>query len=347
MPDTDLESGEAEPSPLFRWQELHESSRRFAHAAAENFSPGDAAFFFLHAGASVELGVKAALCKVSPVLLVEGGSRFKDTSLVRLLGYEAAPPPTGRQAQPGSVERVLFTVGFEQALVRFALIYGDQGLKVTPAQLAELKAARDVTAHGSMGAGPVSDAMDRILVTLSTVHSVLAPLLGTSPEQFWAGHHRLIERVVASSQRSLTDQVRALYDAAQARFQAKYADVDPDGLQAILDAADERVQPAKGTMYRKCPVCGASGIAHERPEKEVRTTRRGGRKVVRGWRATDFRCGVCRLVLDSEELIAAAPDFEAFDDASPEDDMSLLDIWAGDYGPENLDDDDRRLLDWP
>lgn len=182
--------------PPFKWNDFWDTARRFAHAAAENYSPGDAPFFFLHAGASVELGVKSVLCFTSPVLLIEGGGRFKDTSLVRLLGFDLAGGGARMEKTQPESAPVLFTVGFEQALSRFALLHGDGALGVSKTQLDEVKAARDVTAHGSMGSGPVSDSMDRILVALGTVHSVLAPMLGSTAEDFWAEHYRLVNQVI-------------------------------------------------------------------------------------------------------------------------------------------------------
>lgn len=84
-------------------------------------------------------------------------------------------------------------------------------------------------------------------------------------------------------------------------------------------------------------------MSRERAEKKVRSVK-GRRTVVRGWRAVDFRCSICRLVLDREELVDAAPDFDVWEDAEVDD---TLDLWADDYGVENLDQDDRHLLDWP
>jgi hypothetical protein len=65
--------GHGAPRPPYTPSGFIEASRRFARAAAEGYSPGDAPFFFLHAGAAVELLLKAALCAASPALLIDGG----------------------------------------------------------------------------------------------------------------------------------------------------------------------------------------------------------------------------------------------------------------------------------
>jgi hypothetical protein len=86
-------SGPAVEPPPFKWEALYASSQKFARACVENHNLQDSALFFLHAGASVELAIKAALCRV----FVEGGTRFKDRSLLRLMGYR--PVVLGKGAQ--------------------------------------------------------------------------------------------------------------------------------------------------------------------------------------------------------------------------------------------------------
>src|SRR4051812_29069523 len=74
------------------------AAQRFARAAVRNFAPGEEPFFYLHAGASVELAIKAALCRVSPALLVEGQQRQLNEALVRLVGYQPAPRSKGARS---------------------------------------------------------------------------------------------------------------------------------------------------------------------------------------------------------------------------------------------------------
>jgi hypothetical protein len=86
-PDTPASSVPGVPRPPYTPNGFIEASRRFAPAAANEYSPPDAPFFLLHAGASVEQLLKAALCAASPALLIDG-RQGNDDSLIRLIGYE-------------------------------------------------------------------------------------------------------------------------------------------------------------------------------------------------------------------------------------------------------------------
>ena len=102
------------PKPPYTARGFIEASRRFAHAAAEEYSPRDSPFFFLHVGASIELLLKAALCAASPALLLDW-RQVNDDSLIRLVGYSRCADnlsvavqtahPTGRPTRSGSPRR--------------------------------------------------------------------------------------------------------------------------------------------------------------------------------------------------------------------------------------------------
>lgn len=312
---------EHEPAaPPFQWEALLESARQFAHTCLKNYSVQEAAFFFLHAGASVELGIKAALCRVSPVLLMEGGHRFKDQALIRLLGLQPFGAQLGAEAPP------LFTVGFEQAIKRFQLLHGSQALGAGQSALDELKSARDVTAHGGAVMEVEADRMLRILVTLCNVHAALAPHFQQTPEQFWGELYSLVERAMREEKDARRQQVDALVGAAQRRFQQEYGDVDPDTVSAVLQQVNERVQWEYGHDRRSCPVCGAEGLARVRPVK--RTVLRSRKPhIQRGWLALDFRCSVCKLWLPTEDLVKLTEGLESW---APAVEKWELEFWAED-----------------
>jgi hypothetical protein len=303
----------------------------------ENYSVQQAAFFYLHAGASVELGIKAALCRVSPVLLIEGGSRFKDQALIRLVGFQ---PATAVRTQPGPPEaRQLFTVGFEQAIKRFQLLYGTESLGVAESALDELKAARDVTAHGGAVTEVAGETLLHVLVTLCKVYDALAPCFDMTPSQYWGDLYSLVERSMREEEDAQRQQVDALVGAAQRRFQQEYGDVDEDTVSAVLTQADERVQWKHGHDRRTCPVCGAQGLSRVRALKRTVIQRRRPH-VQRGWTAVDFRCSVCKLWLPTEDLVQLTDGLEPWE---PADDEWDLEHWAEDMGTE-LDAEDRELF---
>ncbi len=333
-----------EAKPPYSSGRFYLVSQRFARSAADAYTPDDSPFFFLHAGASVELGLKAVLCRITPALLVDGGSGSLDRSIVELVGYGSQSLVVRRGGTPPSAPpRRPFTVSLARAIARFELIYGVGTLGVTPDQLDEIKAARDMTAHGDSQSDSPGSAMARVMYSLATIHDVIAPLLGSTPERFWGDHYGFVQRAKRISQNNVRSQVEALYAAARARFDAKYAGLDEDSLRPLLDAYPETI-PGKNEMPRKCPVCSAAGVATERAAKRTIVTSKDEIRIARGWVATDFYCSVCRLVLENEELVKAAPDFDPWEYV--EDDTSL-DFWIEDteaavlneeHGPEPSQD---------
>lgn len=314
---------------------MRRSAQQFAQAAVENYSVQDAAFFYLHAGASVELSVKAALCRISPVLLIEGGQRFSDHALLRLSGIK----PAAGTASAGR-SRQVFSVGFEAAVKRLQMLHGPDVLASDQAALETLKAARDVTAHGGAVGEAGSETLLRVLDVLRKVHTALAPLLDMTPEQFWGDSFKLVQEASRRRKTDLSRQIDALFMAAKYRFEQRCAGLDEETVQLMVDQAGQRVEPAdKDEYYRTCPVCGATGLSHERASKRI-VFRGEKRRVERGWTATDFRCSICKLYLDTEELIEAAHDFERWNPAGDDD---LLHFWAEDMG-ENLSSGDLRAL---
>lgn len=311
-------------APPFEWRGLYTSAQKFAQACVDNYSVRDAPFFFLHAGASVELAVKAALCKASPVLLLEGGSRFRDASLLRLAGLQ---PATTRDEK-------LFTVGFEHAVRRLQLLYGDDVLGVGPDGFATLKAARDVTAHGGEVSESTGDALFRVLVTLGTIQNALTPRLDSTPDDFWGTAWPTVEKALRRRQDDIKQQLAVAYAAARKRFAERTRDLDDEAIDRLLEQAGDRVNPSKNVMPRQCPVCSGKGLSVERPEQRV--AHRSSRKVIlHGWMATNFTCPVCQLTLESEALVKAAPDFEAWESA---DEHDLLGVWQDDMASFDMED---------
>jgi len=73
----------------------------------------------------------------------------------------------------------------------------------------------------------------------------------------------------------------------------------------------------------------------------MRQVSRPYRRAVAGFKAIDFRCPICNLVFESEELVDAADDFEAWEEAYED---GEVDLWAKEFGIENLTPQDRRDL---
>lgn len=319
-------------APLFRWEALHATSRQFAWSCLRDYSVQDAAFVYLHAGASVELGIKAALCKISPMLLMETGKRDDHRALLRFAGLEPVQAPTrgGRE---------IFTLGFDAAIARFKMLHGDRSLGVTKAELDQLKAARDVTAHAGDVRGAEDGTLLAVLVTLCKVHSALSVHLEETPRAFWGEHLSLVEKVMREGDDNLKAQVDALIAAAERRFHRDTANLDEDTIGQVLMQREDRFEPPDGQSRRKCPACGGTGASHERPAKRTIASRRKSR-VERGWLAVDFHCPVCELTLSTEAMLGHAAGFESW--MSAEDEMMLY-FWAEDMG-DDLDAEDIEDL---
>jgi hypothetical protein len=329
--EADEPTGPTVVDPPYTWEAFRSASQRFARSAAANYAPSEAPFFYLHSGAGLELAVKSVLCKLNPILLVES-QRVSDPALLRLVGIEPrqrAAASSGRRTRDSAFP---YTVGFTKAKERLDLIYGRDVLGVG-ADFDELKAARDLTAHGGAIASDVSRTMHRVLVALARAIEQLLPLLDTTPEEFWGESSPMIARVLENQQDAVRAQIDTLYSAAQRRFDERYEGVPPEGLDELQHETYWRLAE-RNEESRQCPVCGSRGMSHVRAELRQELDARGRPRLVPGFLAIDFRCPICNLILEDEQLVQTAKRFDAWE---PEPEGLELDYWLEAFGPENLD----------
>jgi hypothetical protein len=323
--------------PPYTWEAFRSASQRFARSAVANYSPSEAPFFYLHCGAGLELAIKSVLCRLNPLLLVDS-QRVSDPALLRLAGIEPRPRTTssGRRARDSAFP---YTVGFAKAKERLDLIYGRDVLGVG-ADFDDLKAARDLTAHGGANRSDVSRTMHRVLVALARSLENLLPLLETAPDEYWGEHTPVIARVLEGQQDAIRAQIDTLYAAAQRRFDERYEGVPPEGLDELQYETYWRLAE-RNEESRQCPVCGSRGMSHVRAELRREPAGRGRPRHVPGFVAVDFRCPICNLILEDEHMVQAAKRFDAWE---PEPEGLELDYWLQAFGPENLDAETRLAL---
>ena len=326
--------------PPYVWNDFLQTAQRFARSALEHYSPDDAPFFFLHAGASVEHGVKAVLCRANPVLLLEA-QRFSEIALLRFAGFQPARAGELSKTQMATTRRANtfpYTVGFAKSIDRLELLYG-KGVLGDDRLLDELKAARDLSAHAIQNRGQVSDSMHRVVSALAKAFDRLLGPLDTTPVDFWGEHISLIEGVLRNDSGLLRRQVRTLFAAAQRRFDKKYEGIDPESLEDLKqDAFYEKAQPE--TERRSCPICFSSGSSHVRAELRREVDDLGNPVLLAGFSSLDFQCFICGLTLEDESLVhAAGPEFQAWESEGAD-----LEIWLEAIGAENLDPADMKLL---
>lgn len=343
MADNDDRIGALRANPPYAWEDFAEAGRRFAQSAAANFSSEDSPFFFLHAGAAVELLVKATLCRSSPVLLLEG-SRFSETTLIRFAGFQPAVVAAGK-GQPSHRHKrsaMPHTVGFSKAIERLGLLYGTDLLGVTDDQVEQLKASRDLVAHASHGVDEVSETMHNVLLTLASVTRALLKTLELDPSDFWGDNLPLIDRALDTQRDAISSRIDTLYAAARARYERQFQGIDPAALQSLKEEA-YWAGWSRGEGSRDCPVCDAKGFSRERPKLRRHVTRRGRLLLEPGFEAIDFRCTVCKLTLESEQLVQAARNFDSW-----EEEIDDIGYWIEQFGAENLDTESLELLgvDW-
>jgi hypothetical protein len=339
QPDSPEPSGLGAARPPYTPGGFIEASRRFAHAAADEYSPKDAPFFFLHAGAAVELLLKAALCAANPALLIDW-QRGNDDSLIRLVGYMPFRPQAVGGGPPRHSDRPPYTIGLAKAMARYALLYGPDALGKSQDEFDLLKAARDLAAHGE-GSREVTEDMHRVLVTLATVVDAVLPHLDESPGNFWGDHADLIAHAMDTQRDKVLARARTLISAATRRFEAKYNGVPKESLKTLMNETVWQSSIQSDEWPRVCPACGSEGISRVRPEIRHQEVNPHHPKVgVAGFKAIDFRCPICNLTLESEELVDAVGDFEAWEEA----DDDFLAPWAEEFGIENLTPEEQRDL---
>jgi len=223
---------------------------------------------------------------------------------------------------------------------RFELLYGPDALGASRDELDLLKAARDLAAHGE-DSREVTEDMHRVLVTLATVVEAVLPHVGVSPGDFWGDYAGVIAHAMEKQRDKVVALTRTLISAAKQRFESQYIGVPRESLETRMMETVWQLNTRPDEWPRGCPACGTQGISRLRPEIRRQASPYGPKRAVAGFKAIDFRCPICNLILESEELIDAVDDFEAWEEAYED---WVVDLWAEEFGTENLTPQDRREL---
>jgi len=273
------------------------------------------------------------------------GQNVNHDALIRLIGYEPVKRRAmqRRPAVGGSNRHTVrppHTIGLADAMDRFELLYGPDALGASRDELDLLKAARDLAAHGE-DSREVTEDMHRVLVTLATVVEAVLPRVGVSPGDFWCDYAGVIAHAMEKQRDKVVALTRTLISAAKQRFESQYIGVPRESLEARMMETVWQLNTRPDEWPRGCPACGSQGIPRLRPEIRRQASPYGPKRAVAGFKAIDFRCPICNLILESEELIDAVDDFEAWEEAYED---WVVDLWAEEFGTENLTPQDRREL---
>jgi hypothetical protein len=157
--------------------------------------------------------------------------------------------------------------------------------------------------------------MHRVLVTLATVVKAVLPHVRLSPGDFWQSHSGLIARAMEKQRDMVGARAGTLISAARQRFEAQYDGVPRESLETLMTETFWQLNLRPDEWARACPACGAEGISRIRAEiRRQAVSPYRPKRAVAGFKAIDFRCPICNLTLESEDLVDAVADFEAWEE---------------------------------
>src|SRR5262245_20488351 len=269
------------PKPLDS-QSLVDKARRFAEAAFGDYREGRDDFFALHAGTAFEALGKALLAKANPVLLVELGSKHRE-SLLHLAGVRDT--------------RKLRTIPATEVFVRVGLVHQDIGLRGI--EIEQIIDDRNAAAH--LHVIPVG--LHRAFVRwVRAVETVLGKL-GQSPTSFWPDPN-MVRTALAAYKTEVDAEVETKKAGARRHFARWRAE---HGEEAVAMLREKRRPPLDSDEVAvPCPVCAFSAVISGDTDWETQDTDYGPAPAQLWLNAEAFRCSVCGLRLEGWDEIKTA-----------------------------------------
>lgn len=275
--------------------------------------------FAREATRSLELGAKAVLAKIDPVLIAD--PRYIESQL-----YLAGHPVARTRS-----EAVIRTISCEEALKRVAAVA--PALRVQDAD--RLISVRNGSTHYLVGD---REGVESLVIAFLATFQVLQQQLELSDENVFGPYTDLVRLVRERHTEEVDRKVAAKIAHAKHAFDERYGHLDANAKKVVLqtieasivlDGYDEQSVP--------CPACKSVGVTsgqHEFDRWEVDVDEDGsahGYPVVNLF-AGGFKCRTCGLHLESaDELAAAGLD-------------TVLDV--NDVDPEDFYDEDDYGDDW-
>lgn len=304
---------------------LQTSSRRWIQAALEALSRGESLDFAVHhAGVGLEHLLKAYLCSLHPVLVVEATHW---PSLLHAVGQ------SDRAGLPASRTK---SIGLKLAFERVQTLLKPK-IGVTDKAFELVLASRNGVAH--VGTHDV-DGARAALATAIRIATPLLTELDIDPGRYW-GHYASLVEQLANEQ---ANEVRVSFEAKLARakrtFQQRFGGLAPQqraGVVAALGATSTITSDYD--LQIGCPACEGDGWLHGITEVDwdVATDAKTGERVATVVFYTDeFTCAVCGLELEGDEFELANLEQEHYlDDEDPSDHMPsdpdfAYESWADD-----------------
>jgi hypothetical protein len=282
---------------------LYASAERFAGLALRDFAEDRYDMAALHAGVMLEHLAKAYLTWLHPSFIVEAGSF---DSLLLACGHEqlAANP------NPETIR----TIGLSEAVKRLAQIVQGFPYRKPQEQLKPLVDARNGVAHAAMWDRSSSERT--VLLAVRAAQPVIAAM-GQDEVSFWGDYLGTVVLMIDEHSSDVKRRVSLLIAAAAQRFDDQYRGLAPELREPLLSAI-EGARPMDLDPFRlvrvDCPGCARLGYVECEKEieweRDEEVTDNDGLAYFRPTRLVlypdYFYCPVCRLKLETVELIGAA-----------------------------------------
>jgi hypothetical protein len=295
-------------------EELTSQAIESARDAMEQYAEAKLHRFAREATRALEMGAKAALAKISPILIADPNSV---ESQLHLAGH------------PVAGARRIRTITCKEALLRLKRLAPT--LRVEDVD--QLISVRDGSTHYLVSEG---EALESLVVPFLASFMLLQQRLELSDEDVFGSYADLVSFVREEHTKEVDRKVAAKMAQARHTFDERYGHLEPNALKVVLHAIEANIVLEKyDEQTMRCPACDSTGVIsgeHEFQRWEVDVDEDGtanGYPVVTLW-ANEFKCPTCGLHLAMDELPAAGLETE----------IDVEDVDAEDFYPDPEDDYD-------
>lgn len=274
------------------------AAKTHARSAMVSYRAGDAPGFYLNAGTSLELAIKARLMAHGAFTIGPDGSGW-----FRHVMAVVKSPDAGASARGPT------TVGGVKALERLRLLEPDLDDDVFDDRVRTTIDRCEVAKHIGLGEAPSPEVLLSDASAFVRAHDAL---LSVPAAEYWGDEHVLTGQLVKEQIDAVDVRVRSKIVDAKSRMKTLGEDaVDELGTLEAQKIADADEDDYSEWVEVECPVCGSSARAfgwvydHGEGESEYE----GPNEVSWHWLprpvtlVTSFACEVCHLALSgSDEL---------------------------------------------
>lgn len=273
-------------------QSLQASSRRWMQAALEAIGHGQSLDFAVHhAGVGLEHLLKAYLCSLHPVLVVDARDW---PSLLHSVGQgDRSGIPASRTKSIG------LKTAFDRArsLLKPAIAVTDQAFEL-------VGAARNGVAHIGEHDNRAARA---VLATCIRIAAPVLTELGLNQQAYWGHYNYLVEQLVDEQVNEVRVTVEAKLARAKRTFEQRFGDLTPEQRKGVVAALGATCTGAPDEELQvDCPACEGLGWLHGVTEVDWTVnpvnSKTGKPDPIVVFYSDWFTCAVCALELEGDEF---------------------------------------------